>query len=75
MSPSTEDLDRADKVPIYAREGVAHVWLVDPSLKTLEILRLDGDTYRIVTAVRGNARLHAEPFDAMELDLALLWLT
>jgi Uma2 family endonuclease len=73
LSPGTADLDRAEKVPLYARERVAHVWLVDPVLKTLEVLRLDGETYRLVTTVRGDARVHAEPFDALELELSLLW--
>lgn len=73
LSPSTEDLDRAEKVPIYAREGVSHVWLVDPEVRTLEVLRLDGGSYRIVTTVRADARVRAEPFDAIELELALLW--
>lgn len=73
LSPSTEDVDRAEKVPLYAREGVAHLWLVDPLVRTLEVLRLDGGTYRLVTTVRGDARVRAEPFDALELELALLW--
>jgi hypothetical protein len=46
---------------------------VDPVVRTLEVLRLDGDGYRIVTTVRGDARVRAEPFDAIELELALLW--
>jgi len=73
LSPSTEDIDRAEKVPIYARENVGHVWLVDPGVRTLEVLRLDGKSYRIVATYRVDARVHAEPFDAIELDLALLW--
>ncbi len=31
LSPSTAAMDRADKLPIYARAGVEHAWLVDPS--------------------------------------------
>ncbi len=73
LSPSTEAVDRADKLPIYAREGVGHAWLVDPIAQTLEVLRLDGDTYRLVATWRESARVRAEPFDAIELDLALLW--
>jgi Uma2 family endonuclease len=73
LSPSTEDFDRAEKVPLYAREGVGYVWLVDPLVCTLEVLRLDGEGYRIATTVRGDARVRAEPFDAIELELALLW--
>jgi hypothetical protein len=46
---------------------------VDPVVKTLEVLRLDGETYRLVTTVRDDARVRAEPFDALELELSLLW--
>jgi Uma2 family endonuclease len=42
LSASTAAVDRAEKLPIYAREGVAHVWLVDPTARTLEIFRLEG---------------------------------
>ncbi len=73
LSPSTEDIDRAEKVPIYAREGVSHVWLVDPALKTLEVLRLDGATYRLIETLRAEAVARIEPFDAIAFDLAALW--
>jgi len=74
LSPSTQAKDRSRKLPIYRREQVGHVWLVDPIAKTLEILRLDGDTYRLVGTHAENQTVRAEPFDAIELDLALLWL-
>jgi hypothetical protein len=66
-------LDRDDKLRIYARERVSHVWLVDPLIKTLEVLRLDGSTYRIASVHRDDAWVRAEPFDAIELELAMLW--
>ena len=37
------------------------------------MLRLDGDTYRIVLTAAATERVRAEPFDAIELDLAILW--
>ena len=73
LSPSTEASDRDEKLRIYGRECVRHVWLVDPLVRTLEILRLDGSTYRIVVVHRDDARVRGEPFDAIELDLATLW--
>ena len=73
VSPSTSRIDRVRKTRIYARERVTHVWIVDPSAHTLEVLRLDGDTYRIVLATEGEERVRAEPFDAIELELRLLW--
>jgi Uma2 family endonuclease len=73
LSDSTRTLDRSKKLPIYARERVNHVWLVDPIAKLLEIFRLDGDGYRLVVTFAGDAPCRAEPFHAIELDLAALW--
>jgi Uma2 family endonuclease len=73
LSEGTRAHDRVRKVPLYARERVAHVWLVDPAEKTLEVLRLDGDGYRLVLAADGDDPVRAEPFDAIALELGLLW--
>ena len=73
LSPSTEAVDRADKLPIFARERVPHVWLVDPIVQTLEVFRLDGETSRTIATWRGDAVVRAEPFDAVELELSSLW--
>lgn len=73
LSPSTEQFDRAEKLPLYARQGVAHAWLVNPDVRTLEVLRLDGATFRVISTHREGDKVRAEPFDAYELDLALLW--
>jgi Uma2 family endonuclease len=73
LSPATEMVDRARKLPIYARRRVAHVWLVNPIAQTLEILRLDGDTYRLAAIHAADASVRAEPFDAIALDLAVFW--
>ena len=72
LSASTAAIDRGEKLPIFARERVSHVWLVDPIVQTLEVLRLDGQTYRIVGTWRDDAHVRAEPFDAIELELASL---
>lgn len=73
LSPSTSKLDRGAKLPVYARENVGHVWLVDPIEQYLEVLRLDGETYRIVATHVADAKVRAQPFDAIELDLNVLW--
>jgi Uma2 family endonuclease len=73
LSPSTMKLDRGEKLPIYARARVGHVWLVDPLQQYLEVLRLQGETYAIVGTHFADAKVRAEPFDAIELDLSVLW--
>jgi Uma2 family endonuclease len=73
LSPSTARFDRVDKLAVYAREGVSHVWFIDPLQRTLEILRLDSSRWQLSGSYRDDARVRAEPFDAIELDLAVLW--
>lgn len=74
LSPSTEEHDRAKKMPVYARGGVRHVWLLDPLIRTLEVFALNPDgKWVLLDVCSGDARVRAEPFDAIELDLALLW--
>jgi Uma2 family endonuclease len=73
ISPSTAATDRAEKMPIYAREHVAHVWLVDPIAKTLEACRLEGGRWLLLGTWRDDAKVRVEPFEAFELELAGLW--
>lgn len=73
LSPSTEALDRAGKLDVYAREGVRHVWLVDPNLLTLEVFRLQGARYLLLGTYTGEATVRAEPFEALALQLRVLW--
>lgn len=73
LSTSSRKLDRADKLPSYAREGVRHAWLVDPIARTLEVLRLEQGRWTIVATWADEAKVRAEPFDAIELDLSILW--
>lgn len=73
LSDSTKKLDRGKKVPIYARSGVRHVWLVDPIARTLEVLRLERERYLILATHMDDAKVRAEPFEAVELDLSVLW--
>ena len=40
LSPSTRRLDLNEKRALYAREGVGHLWFVDPDARTLEAFAL-----------------------------------
>ena len=73
LSPSTRVHDRSEKLPIYVRAGVRHVWFVDARQRTLEVMRLHEEKWLIVDIHRGDVQVRAEPFDAIEIDLAVLW--
>jgi Putative restriction endonuclease len=72
-SPSEEHLDRVVKLPVYAREGVACVWLVKPLTRTLEVYRRNGTNWTLVVAHGGYGKIRVEPFDSLEWDLGRLW--
>jgi Uma2 family endonuclease len=75
LSKSTEPTDRGAKLRIYAREGVAHAWLIDPTRQTLEVLTLDRrGQWAEQDVLEGRATVRAAPFDAIELDLGSLWI-
>jgi Uma2 family endonuclease len=74
LSPSTEAIDRGKKLRIYAREGVAHAWLVNPLRQSLEVLSLESGTLAPVARHKRAENVRAPPFDAIELDLRALWI-
>jgi Uma2 family endonuclease len=75
LSKSTEDVDRNEKMPIYAAHGVRYTWLIDPRQKTLEVYELsEKRRWKKAVIHRDAARVHAPPFEAIELDLSALWV-
>ena len=73
LSAATESIDRGAKLRIYARERVAHVWLIDPLRQTLEVLALDAHRQWLEPdAFAGRTEVRAAPFDAVALELGAL---
>ena len=73
LSEHTDALDRGKKRRIYRREGVRHLWLLDPRDRLLEVYRLEEGRWVEVADHEGDIVVRAEPFDAIALDLSLLW--
>ena len=73
LSKSTEKMDRAEKLPLYASVGVAYAWIVDPRLRTLEAYVLRDGAWSAIGVYKDHERARIAPFDAIELDLAVLW--
>ncbi|WP_052315061.1 Uma2 family endonuclease [Thiocystis violascens] len=74
LSPSTAKIDRAINMPLYAREGVAHLWLVDPSARTLEVYALqDNRHWLLLDTLKEVDSVRQPPFDAIAFSLGHLW--
>lgn len=74
LSPATEAVDRTDKLEIYGAAQVEWVWLLNPILRTLEVFENSGGKWVRERSFRGEITVRAQPFDAVELALADLWL-
>jgi Uma2 family endonuclease len=72
LSRSTQQGDRAIKLPLYAAAGVAHVWVIVPEAQTIEVYDNTGGKPILVATARGEQTVLLPPF-AEAWDLAQLW--
>jgi len=75
LSPATARNDRVEKPPIYAAFCVSHAWLIDPELRTLEVFENREGRWSLLGGFEGQDRVSVAPFDAVGIDLGLLWET
>jgi Uma2 family endonuclease len=73
LSPGTVRIDRNRKMPVYAKSGIQHAWLIDPIERTLEVYRLEAGRWVLFSVHSENDRVRAEPFQEIEIDLEYLW--
>ena len=73
LSPSTRRLDLEAKRPVYAREGVRHLWLVDPAERTLEAFELTAGEWSRIAIAADDEPVRIAPFEAVSFSLDDLW--
>jgi len=73
LSPSNPGTDRVKKLNHYHQFSVPHYWIVDPMEESLSVFRWTSDGYLLVLAAGREARVHAEPFEAIELPVSALF--
>jgi Uma2 family endonuclease len=73
LSPSTAGRDQGVKHRTFHRCGVPHYWIVDPEHEILTVHRWHQDGYLVVLSAGTSDTIRAEPFDAIELHIGLLF--
>ena len=73
LSASTRRVDLQEKRPVYAREGVAYLWLVEPADRTLEAFELRDGEWVLIACAKDDEPVSVRPFDAITFSLGDLW--
>ena len=73
LSASTRKLDLHEKRPVHAREGIPHLWLVDPTDRTLEAFGLHDGQWLLIASAKDDDPVSIRPFDAITFSLGDLW--
>jgi Uma2 family endonuclease len=73
LSPSTARMDRAEKMPLYGKNGVQYLWLIDPDVRTLEAYELRDESWMLLVTLDEDKPVSVPPFDAIEFPLSALW--
>jgi len=69
LSPFTAAHDRATRLALYAEAGGSWVWFLDPEVRTVERLKLEGGKYYYDSVPSGNQILTSPLFPEWQLPL------
>jgi Uma2 family endonuclease len=73
LSASNKRVDLIKKKRTYHRNQVGHYWIVDPEVESLTVNRWHTDGYLEVLVAERGQRVRAEPFEAIEFAVGLLF--
>jgi Uma2 family endonuclease len=75
ISPRPRDArrDRVEKIGDYARAGISYYWILDPQLRTLEVLELEANARYRVAVARSRGRVRVPGCPGLVLNLDDLW--
>jgi Uma2 family endonuclease len=72
VSESNRTVDTVTKLRRYHQAGVVHYWILDQVDRTLTVHRHTADGYLVALRASADERVRAEPFGAIELQVAVL---
>jgi Uma2 family endonuclease len=74
LSSSTRRKDLTIKRPMYAAQGVSHLWLVDPDARQLDVFALNHGGWMFVKSFLEDDVADIVPFEGTPLLLSNWWL-
>jgi Uma2 family endonuclease len=72
VSESNRTVDTVTKLRRYHQAGVPHYWILDQVDRTLTVHRHTLDGYLVALRASADEHVRAEPFEAIELQVAVL---
>lgn len=72
VSESNRSVDTVTKLRRYHQAGVSHYWIIDQWDRTLTVHRHTLEGYLVALRAEAHEHVRAEPFDAVELHVAVL---
>jgi Uma2 family endonuclease len=73
LSESTRKVDRETKLPLYAEAGVEWIWLVDPEVRRVEVVRAHSGRVETVDTFEGSVQRAIRPFSSV-VDTSRWWV-
>jgi Uma2 family endonuclease len=73
ISPSSSAIDRKQKFKQYEKGKVAHYWIVEPNVKTIEGYKLVRGKYQLSGRGSGDQIVRLQPFANLDIALGPLW--
>ncbi|WP_437571946.1 Uma2 family endonuclease [Sorangium sp. So ce542] len=73
LSPDNARNDTVKKMRVYQRCQLPHYWIVDPREETMTVYRWTPEGYLVALRAERGERVRAEPFDAIELQVGVLF--
>ena len=73
LSPTTRHIDLGRKSDIYARDGVSHLWIIDPEERTLQVSALSAGKWLPILTLADAETASVPPFEKYNIPLSRLW--
>ncbi len=74
LSPYTREIVLVHKKPVYARNAVSHLWIVDTDARSLEAFELRDAEWALIDRLHDDATVALPPFEELSFRLDDLWV-